>query len=246
MSTQYNRHGLSRYIDADIKRQIRRDCGFGCVICGASIITYEHIDPEFNDATEHDPAHMALLCEGCHGKVTRKFWSKAKVINARRLPKCRTVGFSHGEFDFGERSPYIKFAGFTFRNCPTPLSVSGIPVFSIEAPEELDAPFRLSATFADPQGKTCLEIVRNEWKLSSGLWDAECVGGRIEIRSQEEPYTLILKAEPPHGIAVERLHMRVKHVEFIGDTSTLETRIGNSLMSFTGCFADNCQVGLAL
>ncbi len=45
-----NKHGLKRYIEADIRRKIRHDAGYGCVICGNIFVDYEHIEPEFKDA----------------------------------------------------------------------------------------------------------------------------------------------------------------------------------------------------
>lgn len=65
-----NKHGLKRYIEADIRRKIRHDAGYGCVICGNIFVDYEHIEPEFKDAKKHDPEKMTLLCKGCHDDVT--------------------------------------------------------------------------------------------------------------------------------------------------------------------------------
>lgn len=50
-----NKFGLSRYIPSDVKLQVRKNSGFGCVICGMGIIHYEHVDPEFHVAQTHDP-----------------------------------------------------------------------------------------------------------------------------------------------------------------------------------------------
>jgi hypothetical protein len=77
-----NKLGLSRAIPEAIRRKIRQDSGFGCVICGLAIASYEHIDPEFHEATEHDPDKMTFLCEGCRSRVTRGVWSKDKVWKA--------------------------------------------------------------------------------------------------------------------------------------------------------------------
>ncbi|MEH2485180.1 Abi-alpha family protein [Bradyrhizobium sp. AZCC 2230] len=81
-----NRHGLSRNIPADVKRTVRQRDGFGCVVCGKAIYDYEHFDPEFADATQHDPAGIVLLCISCHGKKTRGFLSKQTIAAARQSP----------------------------------------------------------------------------------------------------------------------------------------------------------------
>ena len=55
MTVTINKHGLPRTIPPDVKRAVRRACGFGCVICGLGIVDYEHVDPTFADALVHDP-----------------------------------------------------------------------------------------------------------------------------------------------------------------------------------------------
>jgi hypothetical protein len=74
-----NRFGLSRDIPRGIKREVRRRSGFGCVICGCAIFEYEHVDPPFSEAKQHDPSGITLLCGQCHSYVTRGVWSKDKV-----------------------------------------------------------------------------------------------------------------------------------------------------------------------
>jgi hypothetical protein len=91
---QTSRHGLSRNIPNSIKRTIRQNCGFGCIICGCATYEYEHVDPSFEDATVHDPDKMTLLCGSCHSYVTRGIWSKDRVKAAMRNPKCLEKGFS--------------------------------------------------------------------------------------------------------------------------------------------------------
>jgi hypothetical protein len=128
MSSPVNKFGLSRDIPDPLKREARQACGFGCVICGASIVEYEHFDPDFAEAREHNPARIALLCPSCHANVTRKFWPKEKVKTARLAPRCKQTNFSWGAFDFGQRHPTIRFAGTLLRNCQIPVAAGGVPL----------------------------------------------------------------------------------------------------------------------
>lgn len=237
-----NQHGLSRDIPEATKLEIRRACGFGCVICGDSLIQYEHIDPEFKDAKIHDPEAMALLCGGCHDKVTRGTWSKSKVAKARESPRCLADSFSRGVFDIGQQHPYVVIGGMTLRSCRTPISYRGYPLISIDPAELPGGPFRLSATFRGPDGKPSLHVHQNEFQIRGEAWDVESVGSRIKIRSSDGPYTLVLRADPPNGLAVEKLHMCVGNQELKADENAL--LVGGN--SFTGCLADGCEVGLAL
>ena len=111
-----NKYDLSRTIDADIRRQIRQACGFGCCVCGNAITEYEHVDPPFEEAKIHDPQHITLLCTGCHGKVTRKFWSKDKIKKAMQNPACLAQGYSNEVFDFGLDSPWLQLGGVTIQH----------------------------------------------------------------------------------------------------------------------------------
>ena len=81
---EVNQHGLSRYIPADVRRDVRHRSKFGCVVCRRGFYQYEHIDPPFEDAESHDPDHICCLCGSCHDSVTRGHLSKAMVIAAYR------------------------------------------------------------------------------------------------------------------------------------------------------------------
>jgi len=92
-SSNRNKHGLSRYIKTEVKEQIRREAGFGCVFCGCILVEYEHIEPEFHGAEVHDPTRMTLLCPICHDKVTKRIISKRKVWEAKQNPKALERGY---------------------------------------------------------------------------------------------------------------------------------------------------------
>ena len=243
-----NKHGLSRDIPDPIKRIVRQSCGFGCVICGSGIIEYEHFAPEFSDATAHDPTGIALLCPQCHSKVTTKFWSKSKVKEAAAAPACLKSGFTREVFDIGDGHPSLKFGGLTLLNCPTPITVGGKPLFSIQPPEEPASPFRLSGFFIDSAGKQSLVIRDNEWMASAGNWDVEVSGGAITIREQFGKIHLKLITDPPSGLIVDRLEMALgggRSISANGDSLIVISKNGGRI-EFTDCLADNCQVGIAL
>ena len=73
-----------------------------------------------------------------------------------------------------------------------------------EAP---DAPPRLTAKFFGNSGLPELEIVRNEWLCSTGVWDLKISGSTIEVLSTPNQVMLRLKARPPHGIDIQYLNM---------------------------------------
>jgi hypothetical protein len=59
---------------------------YGCVLCGNGLIEFEHIIPQWSNATKHDPEKMALLCRNHHGEVTNGSLSKDKVFSGLLNP----------------------------------------------------------------------------------------------------------------------------------------------------------------
>lgn len=219
-SMRVNKHGLTDSIGSKIKRQIRQRCGFGCVNCGNAVYQYEHVDPTFSEATEHNPNHIVLLCGGCHDRVTRKILSKETIKLRSKNPICKTNGFSFGPFDLGLVEPTIKIGTLTCRSVEKLIEVDGESIFSIQKPECEGAPFRISALLTDRDGREILKIIDNEWITTTDSWDVEVVGPRITIRKSLGDISLVLRTESPHSLIIERLEMEHRGVKI----SCLENR----------------------
>jgi hypothetical protein len=211
MNSEYNEHGLSRTIPEDIKRQIRQDCGFGCVCCGLAIATYEHIDPTFQNASCHDPSKMAYLCGSCHDKVTRGVWSKSKISEARKKPWCIQQKKCHESFDVSSQNPTIWVGPNEVINIKKIFSVDDEVILSIDPPEIVGAPFTISGAFYDENGNLLFKICKNEWIGNIDNWDIEISGSLITIRKSHRNIILKIRALPPDGIIIERASMYYKH-----------------------------------
>jgi hypothetical protein len=243
----FNAFGLSREIPANVKRLVRQRDGFGCVICGLGIVQYEHVDPEFKDARDHDPNCIALLCPQCHAKVTTRMWSKARVKLAMRSPKCRQIGYAREFFDFSDGYPELQLGGVLLRNCPTPIQVGGYPLFKIKRPDLDGEPFLFSGMFTDSTGQVSLEIEDNEWKAYSSSWDVEVGGPTIKIREAHRSIHLVLTIVQPNTMVVEQLDMSLGGFRFEANGDFLRVTFPRGeRCDFTGCLIDNCGVGMSL
>ena len=201
-----NKHNLTRNIPEPIMRQIRQECGFGCVVCGNAIAQYEHIDPEFKDAKVHDPAKMAYLCGYCHDKGTRGMLSKATIKAARANPKSFKAGISKDVFDINP--PFtVKIGSVTLENASNFIIIKGKPIIYMEPPEEEDAPARLTAYFYNNKGEPSLTIYKNELYVSTESWDFEYVGRRFTLRNGSRDIALEFIINPPNEITVTKLKM---------------------------------------
>lgn len=243
-----NKYGLTRgSLSAETKRKIRQSSGFGCVLCGLGIYQYEHVDPEFNEATEHDPEKMTLLCPGCHHKVTSKMVSKATVKVGMLRPKCKEVGYSREHFDIGSDEPYLKISGMYFKSTSIPILVKDTPLLQVTPGDAPGEPFRISGFFTDSIGKISLRIENNEWMARATNWDVEVIGPTIKIREGHGKVHLVLTADPPYGLIVTKISMFLHGFQFIGNET--EVRIvgpNGGEMNFSGMATTNCRVGLSL
>ncbi len=211
---EVNAYGLSRTIPKEVKRQVRQECGFGCVVCGLAIGMYEHIDPPFKDAKEHDPSRIAYLCGSCHDRVTRGTWSKQKIVEARSDPWCISHHRCHDSFDISVPNPVIWVGPNEIININKILSIDDHVILSIEPPEQQGAPYSISGEFYDNSGNLLFTIDRNEWVGSIQTWDIETVGRTLTIRKGPGKIALRITGLPPKGIIIERADMFCQHARF--------------------------------
>src|SRR4051794_24115894 len=224
-----NKQGLSRDIPSNVALTVRKHCGFGCVVCGCAIYTYEHVDPTFEEATIHDPAKIVLLCGGCHDKVTRRWLSKETVKQHAMNPAALQAGFSFGPFDFGSNQPEVKIGQLHTKRMRNIIQIMGDTILAVDAPEEQGAPFRLSTVLHDQSGNEVIRILNNEWQTPTSNWDVVVKGPRIITRSASGDITLRLRHDAPNSLTVEKLNMHYRGAHISGDEGknfTVKTQNG--------------------
>lgn len=213
-----NKHGLPRNIPDPTMRQIRQRSKFGCVICRAGIYDYEHIDPEFSDAQNHDPDDICCLCTACHAKVTRGHFSKAYV--RKKYGEVEAADLSampppFGDLDFHNGEAELRVGGITYGpGVNTVLKYHGQEIFSI-SPSNGSGAAGINALFLDDIGNETLRIIDNVWQGTVGAWDTEVVGCRIKIRKRRGIFSLVLRLEPPGKIVIEKLDMRIEDAHIL-------------------------------
>ena len=212
-----NIHNLGRYVPTEIREEVRKRCGFGCVIFGAAWYDYEHFDPDFKDAKSHQAAGITLLCMQHNQRRARKTLSLESVRVANANPICLQQGYSNETFDFGINPVEVVFANSTFIDCPSIISINGISILSIKPPKEVGQPYLVSAFFSDADGQVTLKIVENVFFVGSDNWDVECVGPRIIVRRSKKDISIILRSEPPSRIVVEKIDMEFEGAMIRGD-----------------------------
>ena len=205
MTAETNEHGLSRYIPFDVRRKIRQESFFGCVICGKLPYTYEHFDPPFETATTHNAAGMALLCGNCQLDTSSSRLSKERIANARAKPhnanhdpRWRTY-LGPGSLSFVFAGNYVQAPG-------AKVVVNGETIIGFTQSE--DGEVLLSGAFCDLEGRATMRFDDFEIVTFRESWDFEMTGTRFTVRSAHStPVAIVEFNAQKNLISVERLRM---------------------------------------
>lgn len=208
----HNKFGLSRNMPATIRRQVRENSKFGCVICRSGFYQYEHIEPVFEYAEEHDPGAICCLCGSCHDAVTRGRLSKQAIKAAYEKIKSadiKDVEQPVGPLDFHDGSAELKLGKLLYSPLvQSVLRYHGQDLIRV-VPGQDGKPGCISAAFTDSAGDVILELADNEWLGSLESWDIEVTGQKITVRSSSGVIALQIRLDPPGRVVIERLDMRV-------------------------------------
>jgi hypothetical protein len=214
MVNKGNRFGLPRHIPENVKREVRRKCGFGCIICGSTIYEYEHVDPPFAIARTHDVDCITLLCPQHHRMVTNNFISKDKISDYLKNPAAKRTGFSKLNFPYFEGIPSVCLGGgLTLVDVPVILNLCGYEPLVFCTPLQSDEPTSIYGDFYSPDGSRVLKIVDNEWQVFSGRWDFECKGNRYMFKEFGSRPFLSMRIEAPYRIVIEKMKINTRFAE---------------------------------
>lgn len=222
-----NKYNLSRHIPEKIKTAVRKRDGFGCVLCGLGIYTYEHYNPEFKDAKFHDLNGICLLCGQCQDKTSKGLLSKETIAEGVKNPKCKQQGYTNEFFDL--KFPIIiRFGNVQIHTDGNQdhsiLTFCGEAIVKVkkQTPENL---FQFSASFKDKHNNTSLQINKNEWITSTNNWDIKQIGNQLSIINDPLDTKIVILINPPHELIFQELDMYNKgdkiHFDAKGDDGKL-------------------------
>lgn len=233
-----NRFNLNRHIPTAIKREVRRRCKFGCVICGSAIVTYEHMDPSFRDAKVHDPKKITLLCGHHQLESSKGLLSKKSIQEADANPKGAQRGYVDAVFDLGGNIPSLVLGGNEFNLRPNQVfSINELPIFKIEYPERKSRKWRLSTIFYGENNRIICHIENNELRLLPQNYDIIQVSRRFCISNDLGEKIFELEINPPDEllVTVMNLVLNENQVSIEGNTVTFMNAAKTTRATFENC-----------
>ncbi len=221
--TEVNRFGLRRNIPAEVKRQVRQRCAFGCTICGNPLVIYHHFDPPFRDATEHKASGITILCRSHAGEADNGLRSPDSIKEFDGDPYCRRVGSARTFFDL-RTGPFTFRIGTATVKAPVILATEYEPIISIGDPEEVGSPYQLNAVLRDSSGRILFRIQDNELKIGIDRFDITMTGRRITIHEESRNIALIMNLVLNQEIHIERVSMPIHDCWLIAQEDYCELR----------------------
>ena len=177
-------------IPSEIKRNIRKKCNYGCIICGCPICEIDHLTKEWHECHEHDENDMFLLCPTHHAEKTKGLLTKSKIMECFLSSKRKNT------------EPYK----LNIEKCALILGNNLIETFPgtlfnilnksyISAEIENDN-YLFSGKVINKDGNTAFELNENEITFYSSIWDIEFAGKTIEFRNKLRDLFLKIIIDP--------------------------------------------------
>lgn len=198
---------------------MRRRCGFGCVICGNAIVTYEHFDPPFREARTHRAEGITLLCGSHQLESSKGLLSRDSIKRANAKPCCQQRGYAAHVLDLGDERPKLLVGGSDVTDCGSGLAFNDRWLLRVREPEAHSDRWRLSARFLSNAGNVACEIRNNELIVPAVKFEIEQTARTLLVRYDQD-VVLELELRPPATLAVNRYTVATAFgVIFIGRRS---------------------------
>lgn len=237
----------SRNIPLPMQREIRRRCGFGCVICGLPLYEYEHM-MEWATVQRHEADEITLLCTMHHTEKTKGLLPKDVVAKANKNPFNLQKGVSKPyDLHFSGRQAEIEIGGnsFKFERSDADARMAAIVIDDLALMEFKlqDEHLLLSLIAFNSQNAVILEITDNALTYQANNWDIQFTGTTITIREGLGDILYEIKFSPPQKIAITRglIHCNGATLEVTQES----LKIGNQY-EVSGNYSEQAQFGIVV
>ncbi|WP_332799764.1 HNH endonuclease [Sphingomonas sp. PB2P12] len=240
---------IPRDIPEPIKRVVRQECAFGCVLCGTPVFDYDHVI-DFSLVNEHSADNIALLCKPHHADKTAGRISRDEVARGRKYPfnlNSDKTG-SYQIYTGNEIDVWLGSNRFYGANQNFDMQAIWINGTSYLTVHREGARFTFSTTICDASGNTILAVNRGELTIATGVWDYRFEGTLLSIRSGSGNIELELDITS-QSIKVLRGHFHGNYETSIviragGDLNMLVS--GLEIANMRDCSGEGHFVGVAL
>jgi hypothetical protein len=119
---------LSREPPTAIRRQLRKEVGFGCPVpgCGSPYLTWHHFDPPWHERHHHEAAGMVALCRDHHPEADAGAFTVDQLREFKRRGRDSGTPVS-AQINWMRDQLVAVVGGTFFYECTTVVMVQGVP-----------------------------------------------------------------------------------------------------------------------
>jgi hypothetical protein len=249
----------SRIPPAAVRRQLRREVGFGCPVsgCGNPYLEYHHFDPPWHVEKHHDPRRMVALCATHHAKADALTVEQARGLK-RVSPDRPEV---QGRFEWMREEVLAIVGGNYYHETPIMVAFRNEPMIWFERDD--DETLLLNLRMLTASGEPRTRLLDNDWLIRGDPEDVESPpngsflrvryanGDDVSVRFRvwSDPDELVAQHEPTGRLLGSmRFPLVTAEVQMaVGGTNIRlgprKTTLGG--MTMTGSVASRCGVGLS-
>ena len=167
-----------RKTPANIARQLRKESGFGCCVCGNPIFQYHHIVPYTEEDPHFRPEDMMILCREHHGESHDYKENPTLSIEEQREAKENPFNIKNGHMEglLKVRTNQVKvgLGLLTLKKgeCVDIIKVGQDSAFSLSVGEEDN--LEISGNFHNKEGSLLATLEKNNFISEEPFpWDIQ-------------------------------------------------------------------------
>lgn len=250
---------IQRRPPTDVRRQLRREVGFGCPVggCGNPYLEYHHFDPPWHVERHHNPSGMLALCANHHAKADALTVEQCRELKTG--PQSATV---RGRFEWMRREVVAIVGGNYYHETPHMVVSRGEPLIWFERDE--DGYLLLNMRMLTASHERRAQLLANDWDIAGDPLDVESPpngsylrvrysnGDDVRIRFKQWDSAESLGAKHPRILSLEdTISFPLVTVEIamvVGGTGVRfdarSSEIGG--LTMTGNIMSHCGAGLVI
>lgn len=248
---------VSRTPPAEVRRQLRREVGFGCPVaqCGNPYLEYHHFDPPWEEEHHQDPARMIALCATHHSKAGA--WTVDQLRSMKSGSPDRPD--IRGRFEWMRQDVLAVVGGNFFYETPKMVVFRDEPMIWFDRDE--DRRLLLNLRMLTTSGLPRTRLENNDWIIRGDPVDVESPpnGSRLRVRYENGDEICIRFREWAESEALDAVYPRALELgsclRFPLVTAEINVEVGRTDVKFgptttrlpgtqiTGCIASHCGAG---
>lgn len=227
-------------IPEEIKRAVRKRCGYGCVICGVPLYEYDHLIG-WAETQQHVEQEITLLCDRHHREKTNGLLPASKVAADNANPFNLRTGVSppyHLHFQ-GATECAVNLGSNIFwaanqgdGTLLVPVWIDGVPLIAFRF---VDQHLLLTVHIFDEFNNLILHVKDNQLVFAPTPWDIEFVGKRITLREAARKILVEIEFDPPNKVTIPRARLLLNGAQVFVRPTEVVVPAGASRLTLQEC-----------